>query len=250
MHSQDNEEGTVEEQSQAESSMLGMVGKTVSPSETESGEAARMRSESSADRKMVPLAALHEERGRRQALQKEREHLRNRLDFLKEVVKSQTSLDPDNEDDRESSTLDATKAKKFFQDVYQSSLFPQILALREDIVRLRHSDYDEVIGRFAPELSSDPSLQKVVMEADDPAETAYQIAKQSIELSADEERRENKTVQRIERNINAPRTPVSSGIGISPGGISVEKLLEMPQEEFSRIWDTMNSTQRRKLCQG
>jgi hypothetical protein len=93
-------------------------------------------------------------------------------------------------------------------------------------------------------------LQQAVLNAADPAEMAYRMAKQGASLLGGDERRPSrKTIERIEKNLNSPRTPTAKGGEISPEGMTIEKLLEMPQDEFSRVWDSLTTAQRRKLCE-
>ncbi len=254
MNKESYEETSFEERPEADSS-TDVREDTVTPSETEASESSQTESEATVEHKKVPLAALHEERSRRQALQKEKEYLDTRLELMENLLRSRLNdnLYPPEEGDKNSdsngSDLNQTRAPS--RNMYGMDFYPEFIAIREEIARLKHPDYDDVIKGFAGRLGSDIALQQAVLNADDPTEMAYKLAKQGSDIWRSGERESTrKKAEKIEKNLNAPKTPTARGGEAFPEGVSIEKLLEMPHDEFSKIWDSLASAQRRRLCQG
>lgn len=255
MNSEYSEEKAIQYAPEGNASSMDIQEETVTPSETEGSEGSQADFEPSGEQKMVPLAALHEERSRRQALQKEREYLNTRLTLLEGVFRSQlhekNANSPSEEGGKSNDPPDMKQARNLFGDMYHVALFPEFLAIREEISRLKHPDYDEVISGFSDHLRSNASLQQAVLNAEDPAEMAYKLAKHGSAIwETSDKQSAKRNLEKIEKNLNAPRTPSARGGEISLEGVSIERLLEMPHDDFSRVWNALTPAQRRRLCQG
>ena len=126
----------------------------------------------------IPVAALKDERTKRQQAETERQQLADRLQqyeayFQQLQQQGQTT-------DEEPDPIDALTAQieqSVMSKVQQQYLTAQV-NMTEALARQKWADYDEKVELFKDEAKKNPFLVQQLMQAPNPAEYAYQVSEQ------------------------------------------------------------------------
>ena len=119
----------------------------------------------------VPLAALMDERDKRQTFEKENAALREQL----QANNDEAAEDLDPFEDFEGAFN--AKANSLLQTVDS-----RFIDLTANLARSQHKDYDEMEAAFLSEAKTNPTLLEQMRTNSNPAEFAYQHAKSKTEL--------------------------------------------------------------------
>lgn len=147
--------------------------------------------EDASNDKSVPIAALLDEREKRQATQRELEELRKRIDEKPETV-------PDVLDDQEG-----------FVASMRSEMNQQAFSIRaevsQEMMRTLHDDYDDVETKFLDMAAENPELAQGMSSAALPAKFVYETVKKAEKLAQMEnvDEFEAKTRAEIEAKVRA-----------------------------------------------
>jgi len=149
--------------------------------EKEPGTAAEATTaEATTEKEHVPLAALKAEREKRQ----EREKRIAELEAALEKTRPQAQKAPPEADQAPELTFwedpDAFIASRVSKS--ERELQHRFLVAREDDMREKHKDYDEVIEKVKEYGQSNPAGLQQILSAPDPAKAGYQFGKKLIEL--------------------------------------------------------------------
>ena len=102
----------------------------------------------------VPLAALTDERSKRQAIEAE-------LAALRKVPRPDVMEDPEG-------------AINHIEREMSENLIKTRLDISEDMMRTAHEDYDSVLGAFTEAMQSNPALRDEMVQSPNPARFAYE----------------------------------------------------------------------------
>ncbi len=197
------------------------------------------------DVRTVPLAALEDERAKRQAYERELAQSKAQTEFLQEVLKKQTDQQ-DSPPDQE--YVNAGTVKKLINEVVQDvrgDIRNQAIQQQVDKVRGQYTDFDEVITAATEMCQSapDPVAALKALEAAGP-EFAYQFGKTHPKLSQSRTTAEaQERISRINRNINQTATLTDVG-GAGAAGSFEDQLNRTSKSERDRIWDEIKLGKR------
>lgn len=118
----------------------------------------------------VPIAALLDEREKRQRFERELEELRK----AKEVEPAKV---PDVLDDQEGFV-------NHFKSELQSVAWNTRVEISQDVMRAQHEDYDTVEAKFVEMVKENPELARKLSESTMPAKFAYETVKKAERLAA------------------------------------------------------------------
>lgn len=193
--------------------------------------------------KTVPLAALQEERKRRQSLEKTIKASESRQRELDELRRrSAASAGPVSYDDV---TDFPGLGKKFEEQLKGTDTYTRSVVSQE-LARMKFDDYDDVVNQSGvmTDISTDPVLAEYLASQPMPAFAAYEIGvgrlgPQRLEEIRAKGRQEGAkmVVQRLIKNADAPVTLANAPVG-SPAGpdtVTAEKALNMTDEEFAAL---------------
>jgi hypothetical protein len=123
--------------------------------------------------RQVPLDALEAERSKRQDLQEELRMMKEHMALMQALPAQKPKSELDHLQDED--VLTVGEAKKFINQL--NSQYK--MSLDEIKISQRHSDYDEVVRKYLPEvLKQNPSLKGTLQQSQD-FELAYYLAKNS-----------------------------------------------------------------------
>jgi hypothetical protein len=118
----------------------------------------------------VPIAALLDEREKRQQYQRELEALR-----ATKPPEPQVRI-PDVLDDQEGFV-------KHFQSELKNATTAIRIEMSQDLLRMQHEDYDAMEANFVAMANENPSLAQQMVESSNPAKFAYDTAKKAEKLA-------------------------------------------------------------------
>tara|TARA_R110002020_G_scaffold180814_2_gene375503 strand:- start:734 stop:1492 length:759 start_codon:yes stop_codon:yes gene_type:complete len=149
--------------------------------------------ESSESDKSVPIAALLDERDKRQAMSKELEALRKQLD-----ERTEPEAVPDVIDDQEGFVSS-------IRSEVQREVFSVRAEVSQEMMRTMHDDYDAVEAKFLEMATDNPELADGMASATLPAKFAYETVKKAEKLAQMEnvDEYESKTRAEIEAKVRA-----------------------------------------------
>jgi hypothetical protein len=202
--------------------------------------------------KMVPVAAVAEQRRKAREARERNAALERELAYLKGRVEAQGMGQPASEEKEEEEEIDYTDIpgwmrrqkqsleRKFDQKLNerlaheQGVAWQRRLAKSETAARGRYSDYDEKIDKFVAMAKANPALHQELLYEVDPAETAYQFIK-SQTPPEDVERLRDK-VRELEAKLSGKPAPKS--LAKARGAGSTNKQTGRPDRdtEFSSIF--------------
>jgi len=182
---------------------------------------------------LVPLSALQAERRERQQLQENLKLMQDHI-ALVQATNQQAQAKP-NEFDAlsDNDVLTVGEARKFMHQFSKQ----QELAVEELKMAQTHSDYNEVVKKYLPEvLKTDPDLKDMIMNAPNPYKAAYHLAKRSDSYLLEQRNKArspeaNQAVQNLQRAGNLS----STGAPATSSAASVYK--NMSDAEFKTIVD-------------
>lgn len=116
----------------------------------------------------VPQKALLDERRKRQELQRRLEELEAQIHQTRPQPEPQAA--PDWE-------LEPKQAASHFAEQLEIARYQDRVSITEEILREKHTDYDEVAAAFAEAARNDPHMREAVFKAPNPARYAYQAGK-------------------------------------------------------------------------
>lgn len=223
--------------------------------------------------KTVPIAALHEARDQAKALKEQLEKreadfnkLTGRLDILETLAKNEPQAEElPNWDEN---PLDAGKAldqkvisleQRLMQED-QARQLQQTVITQENTFRADHPDYDQAVKHLSETRERELAIygfdpgqarQQIAMEAQqlslaalrmgkNPAEVAYELAKQRGYALAEEPKPEPKKpdesakLDAIERGQSAGRSAAAAG-GAPPVKTTLDALMDMDDSEFAKV---------------
>lgn len=157
------------------------------PEEPAKSEDDSAESEPEEEPKTVPLAALHEERDKHRDTRKRFDDLAEQMGQLLPHLSKLGQ--PEKKDEPEEAAPNFSEDPEGFvthalgkiQSGYQTDLATAVMTVSENAARARHEDYDDMLGEFAKLTKDHPVLKVQVRQQPDPAEWAYQVAKQHKE---------------------------------------------------------------------
>jgi hypothetical protein len=124
----------------------------------------------------IPMAALKDERTKRQQIEAERQQLAERLQqyeaYFQQLQAPQTDEEPDPVD-----AFAAQIEQKIMSQVQHHQLTDKV-NMTEVFARQKWADYDEKVELFKEEAKKNPYLVQQLMQAPNPAEYAYQVSEQ------------------------------------------------------------------------
>jgi len=127
------------------------------------------------DKERAFLAAAHEERQKRQALEKEFAEFKAKQAAAPQEPPKAFFDDPDGTIQRITAELAQTKTQ--FQQALEQNNTGVRVQMSEMMARTRHPDYQEKVTIFSGIVEKAPQLLQQVMASPDPAEAMYQLAK-------------------------------------------------------------------------
>ncbi len=246
------------------------AGETEMMSQEPAGRKLEEAGEPDAGDKVVPLAALHEERQKRQERDKKIETLETSLGLQRLLTEQLAGIETDSERYNDEDPITHAQAREVYTDKDTLvQMFGQMIGVCAELERLKHGDYDEVMKVFEPYLNENAGFQQMVFSASNPAAEAYRLAKQLLpatpETGSEQEGSEtwpgtgeksfpmskNEILkEKMNNQEKAPKISVISGEGDDLPNLTIEKLLEMPRDEFGKVWDNLTSAQKRKFSGG
>lgn len=125
----------------------------------------------------IPLAALQDERTKRQRAEDEARQTRETLAQYEAYFQQQAQPQP--EDDPIAYVAQTVREQLAPQ--LQQALLEQRVQVAETMARQRWTDYDEKIEVFKAEVQRNPFLAQQLLQAPDPASYAYSVAGQIAE---------------------------------------------------------------------
>jgi ribosome modulation factor len=132
--------------------------------------------------KQVPLAALKDERKKRQQLERELAEMRGKVEGL--TARNQDQTPKASEPEPQQSEEEFFKSPvQFTQQVVQRALSQQRLELSEAMAREKYEDYDDAVQAFVEAAKTNPALIAGMRSATLPAEYAYRSGKTYQEVS-------------------------------------------------------------------
>jgi hypothetical protein len=198
------------------------------------------------DVRTVPLAALEDERAKRQAYERELAQTRSQTEFLQELVRKQTEVaQPDVADDE---YVSASTVKKLITETmrdFKGELQTRSLQEKVEAARQAHPDFDEAISMATEMIQNapDPAAAFKALEAAGP-EFAYQFGKTHPKLSQSRTVAETQErLSRINKNINQTATLTDVG-GAGMVGSFEDQLNRTSKAERDRIWDEIKLGKR------
>ena len=216
------------------------------------------------EEKVVPLAALHEERQRRQKqdaeLQQQRELNLRLLEMLSNPAPEPVEqLQRDPLDYVTYADLQALKAEQAKETL---PTFKALIEIKEDMERIKHADYDQVVDdAFKGLVKTTPWLSQRIFQTANPAQEAYKAARELKMLTQNN----NNAVPppapegdidlrlQAQKVANQQRQPATAGAGANAAPanpLGIEALLALPNDQFSQVINSLTEAQKRKLFSG
>lgn len=220
----------------------------VLPGEPEGGEAVAERAPTEHEDRLVPLAALREEREKRQRLQAEVQRQREILDHLTRAELSRQPQAPAKQEQEQEDPLSVmirSEAEKLVQPLArkvqereQQEAFNSRLAATEAGARRRYQDYDRIVGVVSTEAmrraqEGDAGLARVLLSSPDPAEMAYTLGKR-WEFEA---MQRGQSVGGSTGSKTPPQMPRGASVpgGGGTSGFDLEGYLNLSGDEYARL---------------
>lgn len=119
----------------------------------------------------IPIAALLDERGKRQAVERELEQLRSQMSQAEQTPAPDVFEDPDG-------------YRKHMQDEAELREWNLRCDLTSDMMRSIHDDYDDMEARFIEMGKENSELLLRMRQSSNPAKFAYDTAKKAIRFEA------------------------------------------------------------------
>jgi len=168
-----------------------------------------------AEVKQVPLAALEEERGKRQSIEREADVLRRRTEFLEQSAAQQQATKYDPEDIpsfKDVVNLLDEREGRLRADSQQVKIEMQVNQARQ-----KFSDWDEVYALGVKLAEANPGMADVIMKSVNPAMTAYDYGR--LHPTYAEKTKQKVTqelAEKINGNLNGQKTLSDAGGGGNP----------------------------------
>lgn len=122
------------------------------------------------EEKHVPLAALQDERQKRQALERQFEAFRQEVT---QAHQRETPKPPDMFEDPEGYL-------RHMEQSFDEKLISRVMGMAEAQSRATHGDFDEALAAFGDAVRANPVLSHQLRQAAHPGEFAYQVGKQAL----------------------------------------------------------------------
>lgn len=140
----------------------------------------------------VPVAALKDERNKRQELERQLEELKARSSVPQptqppvesQPQPTQPAVMPDPLEDPEAFNKWYTETQEQAQLAQEQAMYNNRVATSKMIVSQQYEDYGEAEKVFAEALAMSPDLQRQVVASDNPALFAYQVGKKLMTFNA------------------------------------------------------------------
>lgn len=130
----------------------------------------------------IPIAALKDERTKRQAIEAERQQMAERLQqyeaYFQSLQNGQSEEEPDPLE------LITQQVMSRVQPQHEMQMLVQKTEFAEELARQKYADYDEKVEHFKEAAKANPFLIQELRSAQNPAEYAYRVANQIMEAKA------------------------------------------------------------------
>ena len=223
------------------------------------------------EEKVVPLAALHEERTKRQERDAELTQQKALNLRLMEMLEKPAPTEPTEPEFYDDDPVTVGTLKKLVPTLVTpgpQSINPVAIGaavrmvMLEEKARESYPDYDEVVESFRPFLLSKDAQDAMVARAQSSGksifEVAYTMAKQWREPDATPSPQtpdipKGTLKLQNEKVENQKRQPATAtgGAGSAPAeALTIEALLSLPADDFKAVWNGLKPAQQRKLSGG
>lgn len=165
----------------------------------------------------IPVAALKDERSKRQQIEAEKQELAARLQRYEAYFQQleQQSQQTDEEPDPVA-VLTAQIKQQVMSEVQHQQLTDRV-NMTEVLARQKWADYDEKVELFKEEVQKNPYLMQQLMRAPNPAEYAYQVSEQiavarnygSAQPSREQLKAELREELKAELGLGRPQAPTT-----------------------------------------
>ena len=163
----------------------------------------------------IPIAALKDERAKRQQSEAERQQLAERLQQYEAYFAQQNGQQPQEEQDP--LEIIAQQVMQRLQPQTEMQMLTMRVNVAEDIARQKWSDYDEKVETFKAAVQQNPYLLQELKNAANPAEYAYNADNRMLEAksygqpgpSREAMEAEMRAKIMAELNLNKPQVPTS-----------------------------------------
>jgi hypothetical protein len=171
-----------------------VIEETAAPTPTDSGEVSEP-TPGAEEQKNVPVAALIDERRKRQEASEKLRELESRFEAMQRQIQAKATPEP--EWTEESIMSDLPGALKTVEQRVEKRLRELTYSISESQARKQYADYDEAIAEFAQLAKQNPMLSREIDADGAPAFAAYAIVKR------ERERREASDPKKVEAKVQA-----------------------------------------------
>lgn len=183
------------------------------------------------DAQQVPLSALQAERQQRQQLQENLKVMQDHMALLQANNEAPKKESETFDGLTDNDVLTVGEAKKFMKSFSKD----QTLALEELKMSQQHSDYNEVVRNFLPEvLKNDPDLKDMIVNAPNPYKAAYYVAKRS-DGYLKKKRHSSRSPEAREAVENLQRPGNLSSVGTGVSGSASKSYKSMSDGDFRKL---------------
>lgn len=163
----------------------------------------------------IPIAALKDERAKRQQIEAERQQLAERLQQYDAYFAQQNGQQQQQEQDPLEIITQQVMAK--LQPQTEMQMLTMRVDMAEQVARTKWADYDEKVEHFKEAVQSNPFLLQELKAASNPAEYAYNAAQRILEAKSygqpgpSREAMETEIREKLmaELGLNKPKVPTS-----------------------------------------
>lgn len=174
----------------------------------------------------IPMAALKDERTKRQQIEAERQQLAERLQQY-ETYFQQLQAQTGQEEEQDPIELIAQQVMSRLQPQNEMQMLTVKVELAEQLARQKWADYDEKVEHFKEAVKANPFLLQELRNSTNPAEYAYNAANRILEAKSygsapSREQIEAEIREKImaEIGVNRPQAPTSLATERSVGSRS------------------------------
>lgn len=182
-------------------------------------EAGQISQPTETQEKNVPLAALEDERVKRQQYEREAETLRKKVQLMEQAAVQQQAPKYDPEDIpsfKDVESLLNERESRIRADSRKEQIGRQV-----ELARQKHSDWDEVYQLGCKMAEENPGMADVIMNSANPAMTAYDYGRLHPSYAEKTKARVTQELaEKINGNLNSQKTLSDAGGGGTP---SIEK---------------------------
>lgn len=183
--------------------------------------------ETESSESMIPLAALEDERRKRQSLEEQKRLLEDHMRLLQANQAQAPAQQSSESDESDYDVLTVGQGRKELS-AFKNELTAEIQELR---MMQKHSDYAEVVRDYLPEvINKNPTLKQTLLNDPNRYELAYYLAKNSDSYrESQKKQKRSKEADKIVANSNKPVSVSSVGgaAASAPGGYK-----NMSDDEF------------------